>query len=226
MEELSAEALKAYRNLVYNTPGFADFFRAATPITEIADLHLGSRPASRSTSQRIEDLRAIPWVFCWSLSRIMLPGWFGFGRAVQALTARRGDAAITSMREMYRSWPFFTALLSNMDMVLAKSDMHIASRYAELVHDSELRQTIFPAIQKEHQRTIAALSAIMDQRELLAGNPLLSRSLSNRLPYIDPLNHIQVEALRRYRAGQTDDLVKRAILLTVNGIAAGLRNSG
>ena len=226
MDELSDDALRAYRSLVYETPGFSEFFRAATPISEIADLHVGSRPAARSASQRIEELRAIPWVFSWSLARIMLPGWFGFGSAVDHFVARRGEAGIELLRAMYEGWPFFNTLISNMDMVLAKSDMHIASRYAELVTDIKLREAIFNRIQQEHQRTVARVLAITRQTELLSANPLLARSLRNRVPYIDPLNHIQVEALSRYRSGQTDERVKRAILLTVNGIAAGLRNSG
>ncbi len=226
MDELSAEAWRAYRSLVYETPEFNDFFRSATPIAEIADLHVGSRPVSRSASSRIEDLRAIPWVFSWSLARIMLPGWYGFGSAIDRFVTRSGDAAIESLREMYEHWPFFNTLLSNMDMVLAKCDLHIASRYAELVSDIKVRDAIFKRIREEHQRTVARLLAITRQTELLAANPLLSRSLRNRLPYIDPLNHLQVEALKRYRSGQTDERVKRAILLTVNGIAAGLRNSG
>jgi phosphoenolpyruvate carboxylase len=226
MNELSAEALRAYRALVYETPGFSDFFQTATPISEIADLHVGSRPTSRSGSKRIEDLRAIPWVFSWSLARIMLPGWFGFGAAVDAFVLRRSAPGLALLREMYAHWPFFNTLLSNMDMVLAKSDLHIASRYAELVGDVELRDGIFGRIRDEHERTVAHLLAITRQPVLLAANPLLARSFRNRVPYIDPLNHLQVEALRRYRAGQTDDRVKRAILMTINGIAAGLRNSG
>ena len=150
INELSAEALRAYRALVYETPGFSDFFQTATPISEIADLHVGSRPTSRSGSQRIEDLRAIPWVFSWSLARIMLPGWFGFGAAVDAFVLRRGAPGLELLREMYERWPFFNTLLSNMDMVLAKSDLHIASRYAELVGDVELRDGIFGRIRDEH----------------------------------------------------------------------------
>lgn len=226
MDELSAEAYSGYRALVYETAGFNEFFRAATPITEIADLHVGSRPIARSASTRIEDLRAIPWVFSWSLARIMLPGWFGFGTAVEQFVARYGAAGIELLRAMYERWPFFNALISNMDMVLAKSDLHIASRYAELVQDVELRNSIFGRICDEHRRTVAHLLAITGQTELLAANPLLARSFRNRVPYIDPLNHLQVEALRRYRFGQSDERVKRAILLTINGIAAGLRNSG
>jgi phosphoenolpyruvate carboxylase len=226
MEELSGAGFKAYRDLVYETPGFVTFFRTATPITEIADLHVGSRPAARRKSEKIEDLRAIPWVFSWSLARIMLPGWYGFGTAVEQLIARRGERAMAVLQEMYRDWPFFQALLSNMDMVLAKADIHIASRYAALVADQELRNRIFGRIQEELQRATNCLLAITGQRELLESNPLLARSFRNRSPYIDPLNHLQVESLRRFRAGEQSDEVKRAILLTINGIAAGLRNSG
>jgi len=226
MDELSLDGFKAYRNLVYETPGFVTFFRTATPITEIADLNVGSRPAARRKSDRIEDLRAIPWVFSWSLARIMLPGWYGFGTAVARLVERRGERGLATLREMYRNWPFFQALLSNMDMLLAKSDIHIASRYAELVVDEDLRHRIFGRIQSEMQLTVKQLLTITGQRELLESNPALARSFRNRSPYIDPLNHLQVEALRRFRAGEQDDKVKRAILLTINGIAAGLRNSG
>ena len=226
MQEMSAIALSAYRGLVYETPGFVQFFRTATPITEIADLHVGSRPASRKKTDRIEDLRAIPWVFSWSLSRMMLPGWYGFGAAVEALTARKGDSGLELLREMYRDWPFFRTLLSNMDMLLAKSDISIASRYAELVTDGELRERIFSRIQDEWHRTVRWLLAITGQGELLEANPALSRSLRNRSPYIDPLNHLQVELLRRYRSGETQERIRRAILLTINGVAAGLRNSG
>jgi phosphoenolpyruvate carboxylase len=226
MEELSESAYRAYRSLVYETAGFVAFFRTATPIREIADLHVGSRPAARKASDRIEDLRAIPWVFSWSLARIMMPGWFGFGAAVDAYLAQHGGPGKKLLREMYSGWPFFRALLSNMDMVLSKSDIHIASRYAGLVTDTELREEVFGRIRREMERAVAHLLDITEQKELLESNPLLARSFRNRVPYIDPLNHLQVEALRRFRAGDTDDNVKRAILLTMNGIAAGLRNSG
>ena len=226
MEEMSEVAHAAYRRLVYDTPGFNAFFRIATPIAELADLHVGSRPVSRQSSDRIEDLRAIPWVFSWSLARMMLPGWFGFGAAADAFVARHGPAGLALLREMYKNWPFFRALLSNMDMVLAKSDLHIASRYADLVADAELKARIFDALRRELESSIGRLLAITEQKELLESNPLLARSLRNRVPYIDPLNHLQVEALRRYRAGNTSEQIKRVILLTTNGIAAGLRNSG
>ncbi|MEO8631489.1 MAG: phosphoenolpyruvate carboxylase, partial [Betaproteobacteria bacterium] len=219
MEVLSNQAFVAYRDLVYETPGFVTFFRAATPITEIADLHVGSRPASRKKSDRIEDLRAIPWVFSWSLARIMLPGWYGFGSAVAHLIKTQGDSAMRNLQEMYARWPFFQALLSNMDMLLAKSDINIASRYAELVADVELRDRIFGRIQDEMKTTMRHLFAITGQRELLESNPALARSVRDRTPYIDPLNHLQVESLRRFRSGEHDDRTKRAILLTINGIA-------
>ena len=226
LEDMSAIAFRAYRELVYETPGFVTFFRAATPIAEIADLNVGSRPASRKKSDQIEDLRAIPWVFSWSQARIMLPGWYGFGSAIETWVSNRGDGGLASLQEMYEKWPFFPALLSNMDMVLAKSDISIASRYAELVSDTDLRQRVFSSIEQEWHRTVKWLLAITSQKFLLEANPALARSLHSRSPYIDPLNHLQVDLLRRYRKGGADDKLKRAILLTINGITAGLRNSG
>jgi phosphoenolpyruvate carboxylase len=226
LEYLSEKAFRAYRSLVYETPGFRQFFQEATPIAEIAELRIGSRPASRKASWEIEDLRAIPWVFSWSLSRIMLPGWYGFGTAVQALIERDGAQAMKLLQEMYRAWPFLRALLSNMDMVLAKCDLGIASRYAELVRDPAIRAAIFARIQNEWQLTVKFLLQITGHDELLQANPTLARSFRNRSPYIDPLNHLQITLLRRRRAGEHDDVVKRGILLTINGIAAGLRNSG
>jgi phosphoenolpyruvate carboxylase len=211
---------------VYETPGFRQFFQEVTPIAEIAELRIGSRPASRKASWEIEDLRAIPWVFGWSLSRIMLPGWYGFGTAVQALIEREGDKALKLLQDMHRSWPFLRALLSNMDMVLAKCDFGIASRYAELVRDAGLRASVFARIQDEWQLTVKFLLEITGHDTLLQTNPTLARSFRNRSPYIDPMNHLQVTLLRRLRAGEQDEVVKRAILLTINGIAAGLRNSG
>lgn len=226
MEQLSEDSLRAYRDLVYETPGFKQFFQEATPISEIAELRIGSRPASRKASSEIQDLRAIPWVFSWSLSRIMLPGWYGFGTAVRALIEREGDKALKLLQDMHRTWPFLRALLSNMDMVLAKCDLGIASRYAELVHDAELRTRIFTRIRDEWELSVRFLLEVTGHDELLQTNPTLARSFRNRSPYIDPLNHLQVTLLRRLRAGDEDDVVKRAILLTINGIASGLRNSG
>jgi phosphoenolpyruvate carboxylase len=219
-EALSARAFEAYRALV-STPGFVEYFRASTPIAEISDLNIGSRPASRSTNERIEDLRAIPWVFSWSQCRLMLPGWYGFGAAVEGW-----KGSLDELREMYREWPFFRTVLSNLDMVLAKSDLAIASRYAELVQNRKLRTEIFGRLSEEWQRTRKWLSAITGNAELLVDNPTLARSIRNRFPYLDPLNHVQVELLRRYRAGDREERLLRMIHLTINGLAAGLRNSG
>jgi phosphoenolpyruvate carboxylase len=226
MEELSDHAYRAYRNLVYETAGFERYFWESTVIAEIANLNIGSRPASRKNSRRIEDLRAIPWVFGWSQCRLMLPGWYGFGTATKAWLATRPRDGMTTLRAMYRQWPFFQTLLSNMDMVLAKSNIAIASRYAELVEDIALREAIFPRLRAEWQHTIEMLLAITGQQALLDQNPLLARSIKNRFPYLDPLNHVQVELLKRHRAGDTDERVVQAIHLTINGVAAGLRNSG
>jgi phosphoenolpyruvate carboxylase len=229
VEQLSELAFAAYRDLVYETPGFTTYFRESTPVSEIATLNIGSRPASRKASERIEDLRAIPWVFSWAQCRLMLPGWYGFGSAVEAWRSEcdaGGGNSLEILQEMYRHWPFFRTLLSNMDMVLAKSDLAIASRYASLVGDGVLRERIFSRIHQEWRLTRSALLAINQQNELLADNPLLKRSIRNRFPYIDPLNHLQVELLHRHRAGETDERIQRGIHLTINGIAAGLRNSG
>jgi phosphoenolpyruvate carboxylase len=226
MDYLSAEAYRAYRNLVYETDGFDRFFRESTVIGEIANLNIGSRPSSRKPSAGIEDLRAIPWVFSWAQCRLMLPGWYGFGSAVKAWLAAHPNHGMTMLQSMYREWPFFQMLLSNMDMVLAKSDIAIASRYAELVSDTELRGRVFSRLRTEWQSVVDALLTIMSQQTLLESNPLLARSIRHRFPYLDPLNHMQIELLKRYRAGDTDDDVVTGIHLTINGIAAGLRNSG
>jgi phosphoenolpyruvate carboxylase len=226
MESLSQSAFDAYRKLVYETPGFSDYFFAATPIHEIAELNIGSRPASRKPSNKIEDLRAIPWVFSWSLGRVLLPGWYGFGAAVQSFLEQEGEVGLKQLQSMYCDWAFFRTTLSNMDMVLSKTDMGIASRYAELVEDVALRKLVFGMIEAEWQRTIDSLFAITGASRLLQDNPSFARSLATRTPYIDPLNHLQVSLLHRHRAGDDDILVKRAIHLTINGIATGLRNSG
>jgi phosphoenolpyruvate carboxylase len=226
MEDMSLDAIAAYRNLVYETPGFTEFFFAATPIREIAELNIGSRPSSRKAMDRIEDLRAIPWVFSWGLTRMLLPGWFGFGSAVKKFIEREGQVGLDQLRAMNRDWAFFSGLLSNMDMVLSKTDMGIASRYAELVPDEELRDKIFAMIEQEWQDTVDMLFKITGAKHLLQDNPTFARSLTTRTPYIDPLNHLQVSLLHRHRDGDQDEKVKRAIHLTINGIAAGLRNSG
>jgi phosphoenolpyruvate carboxylase len=230
--ELSLASMAAYRKLVYETPGFTEYFFDATPIREIAELNIGSRPASRKATQKIEDLRAIPWGFSWGQCRLTLPGWFGFGAAVDAFlnppgaTARLTKQRLALLQQMQKQWPFFSSLLSNMDMVMAKSDLALASRYAELVDDKRLRKKIFGAIEQEWQRTALALELITGDKQRLTHNAALQRSIRHRFPYIDPLHHLQVELVRRYRAGQTDDRLKRGIHISINGIAAGLRNTG
>jgi phosphoenolpyruvate carboxylase len=226
MAELSSTAYRVYRKLVYETPGFEKYFWESTVIGEIANLHIGSRPASRKKSQRIEDLRAIPWVFSWAQCRLMLPAWYGFGAAVKAWTNARPDDGMALLQTMAREWPFFQMLLSNMDMVLAKSDIGIASRYKDLVEDVELREMIFSLVRAEWENSRDALLSILGQSSLLERNPSLARTIRDRFPYIDPLNHVQLELLKRFRAGDTDERVVVGIHLTINGIAAGLRNSG
>jgi len=241
MSFLSEHAERTYRGLVYDTPGFARYFFAATPITEIAGLNIGSRPASRKAGQRIEDLRAIPWGFSWSQCRLLLTGWYGVGSALDTYlrdgapgAPRSRKARLEQLRQMAQDWPFFRTLLSNMEMVLAKTDLSIAARYARLVPQRALRERIFGIIAQEHARTLEALKRIT-RRELLADNPALAASLRERFAYIDPLNYLQVELLGQYRSGRGkrgksgEDAgvrVQRAIHLTINGIAAGLRNSG
>ena len=228
--QLSQASMNAYRGLVYETPGFSEYFFNATPIREIAKLNIGSRPASRKATQRIEDLRAIPWGFSWGQCRLTLPGWYGFGSAVQEFLnqpkAADRKAALSLLQKMYREWPFFRTLLSNMDMALAKSDLALASRYSELVLDVKLRKRIFGAIEVEWNKTVNALNLVTGEKVRLAKNPALARSIRNRFPYIDPLHHLQVELVRRYRAGKHDERVQRGIHIAINGIAAGLRNTG
>ncbi|MEX3592367.1 MAG: phosphoenolpyruvate carboxylase [Burkholderia sp.] len=239
MQTLSDAAMGTYRSLVYETPGFKDYFFSSTPISEIAELNIGSRPASRKLqdpkNRKIEDLRAIPWGFSWGQCRLLLTGWYGFGGAFAAYldgTANSPNPEVERakrlalLQKMNRSWPFFSHLLSNMDMVLAKTDLAVASRYAELVTDKKLRKHVFARIVAEWERTAAALAEITGHEARLAANPLLARSIKNRFPYLDPLNHLQVELIKRYRAGDTNARVRRGIHLTINGIAAGLRNTG
>jgi phosphoenolpyruvate carboxylase len=235
METLSEHAYRAYRHLVYETPDFTDYFFAATPIAEIAELNIGSRPASRKSTRRIEDLRAIPWSFSWGQCRLLLPGWYGFGSAVDAWLKDESSGTrnkkIALLRAMVKEWPFFSTLLSNMDMVLSKTDLAVASRYASLVADRKLRNAIFKRIAAEHERTVECLAMVTGSKERLAGNPTLARSIKTRFAYLDPLNHLQVELIKRHRSwkeqGRESDVrVHRGIHLSINGVAAGLRNTG
>ncbi len=195
-------------------------------MSEIGSLNIGSRPTSRKPTTSISDLRAIPWVLAWSQSRVMLPGWYGTGTAVEEWIAEN-DGGLAVLQELYKKWPFFATVLSNMAQVLAKADMGLAARYSELVDDEELRARVFDKIVAEHGRTLRIHQLITGQDDLLADNPALARSVFNRFPYLEPLNHLQVELLRRYRSGGDDDeLVQRGILLTMSGLASALRNSG
>jgi phosphoenolpyruvate carboxylase len=219
MAQLSETAFRAYRGLVYETADFETYFRQATPLLEIADLKIGSRPASRSKSPRIEDLRAIPWVFSWSQARVMLPGWFGFGSAAAAL-------GVEQLKPLHRKSAYFRTVLANMEMVLAKSSLPIARRYCELVEDRGLAEGVMSRIESEWSLTRDAVLAITGQPDLLAGNARLAQSISSRLPYVDALNHLQVDLLRRRRAGDDSAEISAGIHMSINGVAAGLRNSG
>jgi phosphoenolpyruvate carboxylase len=223
MDALAVESFAAYRNLVYETPGFVPLFRAITPIREISTLNIGSRPASRTSSERIEDLRAIPWVFSWSQCRILLPGWYGAGSAFDAWATT--PERITLLQRMYREWPFFRTVLSNMGMVLAKSDLDIAARYLTLAPDQAFAQVAFARISHEHARAKYWVETL-SELPLLGDNPALVRSIQNRFPYLDPLHSLQVSLLRQLRGGDDDARLVRVIQLTLNGVAAGLRNSG
>ncbi len=229
LDEVAVLAQRAYAELVHDTPGFVDYFMASTPVSEIGSLNIGSRPTSRKPTQSISDLRAIPWVLAWSQSRVMLPGWYGTGSAFEQWIAAGPESEterVDVLHDLYQRWPFFRSVLSNLAQVLAKSDLGLAARYAELVEDEELRHRVFDKIVDEHRRTIAMHKLITGQDNLLADNPALARSVFNRFPYLEPLNHLQVELLRRYRSGDEDELVQRGILLTMNGLASALRNSG
>jgi phosphoenolpyruvate carboxylase len=219
MAGMSEAAFRAYRGLVYDTPGFAVYFRQATPLLEIAELKIGSRPASRTTSNRIEDLRAIPWVFSWSQARVMLPGWYGFGTAAEAV-------GVDKLAPLYTNSAFFRTMIANMEMVLAKSSLAIARRYSELAADQGLGAQVMERIEEEWALTRDAVLAISGQKALLDRNPRLAASIKSRLPYVDALNHLQVDLMRRRRAGDAGEAVHQGIHMSINGVAAGLRNSG
>jgi phosphoenolpyruvate carboxylase len=220
MAELSAGAFGHYRDLVYATEGFRSFFRQMTPINEIATLKIGSRPSSRTASDAIEDLRAIPWVFSWAQARVMLPGWYGTGQALHEFA----DKGL--LRAMAGQWSYFRTILANMEMVLAKSDMTIAAHYAGLVEDRALAQALFGRIESGWQAAHDCLLAATGQGRLLEANPSLDSSIRLRLPYIEPLNLLQIELMKRHRAGEADERIGEGIQLTINAIATALRNSG
>ncbi len=228
LDDLAGRGRRAYSALVHDTEGFVEYFTTSTPLSEIGELNIGSRPASRKPTQQISDLRAIPWVLSWSQSRVMLPGWYGTGSAFAGWIGDDDGAAdrLAVLRDYNARWPFFASVMSNMAQVLAKSDMGVAHRYSQLVPDERLRERVFGKIVAEHELTIEMHAAITGNDDLLADNPALKRSVYNRYPYLEPLNLIQVELLRRYRAGDDSREVRRGILITMNGLATALRNSG
>lgn len=232
LEQLATASQASYRGLVYEHPDFVRFFREVTPIAEISRLKIGSRPAARKNSQRIEDLRAIPWVFSWMQSRFTLPGWYGLGSAVNEFVANYthgAEAAHTLLQQMYREWPFFRTMIDNAQMILGKADMYIAHRYTTLVSDQALASEMMTIIEHEYQQSVAAVCMIAESTQLLARSPVLQRSIALRNPYVDPISYVQVELLTRLRAHPDDadqTALEDAILLSISGIAAGLKNTG
>ncbi|HEU5229597.1 MAG TPA: phosphoenolpyruvate carboxylase, partial [Ktedonobacteraceae bacterium] len=243
MERLSASAHGRYRQLIYDDPGFLSFFEQATPILELGWLNIGSRPARRTKGRGVEDLRAIPWVFSWMQSRYVLPSWYGVGGALEEYISEE-PARLAQLTQMYREWPFLRAFLDNLQMTLSKADMHIAQHYATLVDDEALRQRISQDIQQEYEYTKRLVTQIVGGKELLDTAPVLQQSIRRRNPYVDPLSYFQVVLLRRLRAlggplmpDHLDQIqasaeenerarLTYAVLLTINGVAAGLRNTG
>jgi len=226
VEHLAEKACKSYRNLVYETPDFLSYFEQATPLNEIGSLKIASRPARRNTVQDIDQLRAIPWVFSWMQSRHTLPGWFGLGSAISEHLRENPDD-LAALVAMYQRWPFWQTLIDNAQMILAKADMVIARQYAELVQDERTRSTVFNRIESEYQRTVEVILKITGQKILLERAPVLLNSIERRNPYVDPLSFIQLVLLRRLRSGaEPREEILTAVLESINGIAAGLKNTG
>jgi len=228
LERLAESSHRAYRGLVYENPRFVEYFRLATPISEISQHRIASRPASRRVSDHIEDLRAIPWVFSWMQSRATLPGWYGLGSALGEYLKAEPEG-LNQLREMYLQWPFFHQLLDNAQMILAKADLDIARRYAALCPDESLRKEIFGEIEREYRETYTAIQKVSQVTEMLEKEPQLYQSIKLRNPYIDPISFIQIELIQRLRSNPGEQLkaqLQEAILMTINGIAAGLKNTG
>jgi phosphoenolpyruvate carboxylase len=230
MDRMSRAAQDAYGRLVYADPAFAEYFRQATPIDEVAHLRIGSRPARRRGGDRIEELRAIPWVFSWTQSRHGIPGWFGLGTALESESGAEGGRGKARLDEMYREWPFFRSLVDNAQISLGKSDLAVARLYDGLADPPELRARVFGAVADEWRRTERAILAVTGQPAILSGSPVLRRSIRLRNPYVDPMSFAQVSLLRRLRGLPGDsrdrEVVGRLVALTINGVAAGLQNTG
>ncbi|HEY5430483.1 MAG TPA: phosphoenolpyruvate carboxylase, partial [Solirubrobacteraceae bacterium] len=225
LAEMAQDSAALYRSIVHDDPDFVAFFEAVTPVHEISRLRLGSRPAKRSRAAGIEDLRAIPWVFSWTQSRIVLPAWLGLGTALRHARERHG---LELLRQMAAEWPFFTSVLSNAEMGCAKADLGIARRYVGLWEDDAARERIWRPLEEELERTIEELVRIGGGERLLDRDPVLQASIDRRNPFVDPLSFVQVELLRRRRERPDDapEQLGRVSLLTINGIASGLRNTG
>ncbi len=228
MQELADTSCRAYQQLVYENPQFSDYFWSATPIDLIAQLNIGSRPSRRSTSRDLRELRAIPWVFAWTQSRHLLPSWYGIGTAMEAF-ASAGSEGREQLERMYREWPFFSMLIDNAEVSLAKTDLYIAGRYASLVEDETVRVSILETIRREYDRTVASILALTGHETLLAGQQRLADSIHLRNPYIDPLHYMQVRYLKDWRSrapGKRDEQLRSLLALTANGIAFGMKATG
>jgi len=225
MESMSQSAFAYYRKHIAENPDVLPYFEQATPINELENMQLGSRPARRGQSRRLEDLRAIPWVFGWMQSRHAVPAWFGVGHAIETFVAQSpGNAGL--LRQMMAQFPLFSELVRNVELAMAKADLTIARLYAGLVEDKNIRDRVFALLEEEFLRTRQALLSITGEKELLEGNAVLSRSIRLRNPYVDPMSMVQVDLLRRKRAGENTDTLNYALGATINGIAAGLHNTG
>jgi phosphoenolpyruvate carboxylase len=226
LDRLASAACRHYRALVYETPEFLTYFQQATPIEEIVEFKIGSRPTRRSPATGVEQLRAIPWVFSWMQCRHTLPGWYGLGRAVSDYLEEEAEA-LPTLREMYRHWPFWKTLIDNAQMILVKADMTIARLYADLVTDQDLATRIYDRIAAEYRRSFDVVCRITDQADLLERSPVLRHSIDRRNPYIDPLSFIQLVLLKRLRAGdERHPEILTGVLECINGIASGLKNTG
>jgi phosphoenolpyruvate carboxylase len=238
MEVISEEAFVAYRSFVRGDKQFYDYFIQATPVEELQHLQIGSRPAKRKKgSQSLDDLRAIPWVFGWTQSRHLLPGWLAVGASLENFIKQSPRKNLETLREMYNEWSFFHSVISNIEMTLAKADFQIARQYAAQTPDHKLGQRIFKMLEEEYERARRVVLQITGEKQLLEKSPVLQRSISVRNPYVDPMSYLQVELLARKRACERDEAICEyapgerekllyAILLTINGIAAGMRNTG
>jgi phosphoenolpyruvate carboxylase len=225
MESMSREAFAFYRKHIAENPEVLEYFELATPVNELEHARIGSRPARRSANRSLEDLRAIPWVFGWMQSRHAVPAWFGVGHALERFAASGAEES-SLLRAMMRDFPLFSSMIRNVELAMAKADLTIARLYAELVPDAGLRQRVFSMLQEEFERTRRVLLTITEQSELLENNPVLYRSIRLRNPYVDPMSLVQVDLLRRKHSGESGDTLDYAIGATMNGIAAGLHNTG